>query len=275
MRHSVHRLILGLCAALLGGAGAVHAAEPAAANGPAVGIIIDDMGYRMADCRQALALPGPLAYSFFPHLPGNQELLQRAIAGGKEILLHLPMESQSKNNLLGPGALLDHMSHVELVATLAADFAAVPQAVGVNNHQGSVLTADPQAMDWLMQGIKTHGGLFFVDSRTTGRTVAGRTARQLGIPLLNRDVFLDNVVDREAIRRQFLTLIETARRRGTALAIGHPKPETLAVLAEMLPTLPQYGVQLVSLHELLAKQSSRETAAWQTSSSLSPRVAKN
>ncbi|HTT08852.1 MAG TPA: divergent polysaccharide deacetylase family protein [Gammaproteobacteria bacterium] len=260
------------CSALIGGGmPAPLRAEQAL---PAIGIIIDDMGYRMAECREALSLPGPLAYSFFPHLSGNQELLQRAMAGGKEILLHLPMEAEHKNNLLGPGALFERMSQGELEATLNSDFASVPQAVGVNNHEGSVLTADPQAMGWLMQAIKTHGGLFFVDSRTTGRTVAGQTAAVEGVPHLNRDVFLDNESDRMAIRRQFLSLIETAKHRGTALAIGHPKPETLAVLAEMLPTLPQYGVQLVALHDLLARQSLPEVT-WQSSSSHSPRVAKN
>ncbi len=272
MRRFIPFLAPALGTLCFAGAAASLRAEPEAL--PAIGIIIDDMGYRMAECREALSLPGPLAYSFFPHLSGNRELLRRATAGGKEILLHLPMEAERKNNLLGPGALFERMNREQLTSTLEADFTSVPQAIGVNNHEGSVLTADPQAMDWLMQAIKARGGLFFVDSRTTGRTVAGRAAAAQGVPHLNRDVFLDNEPDREAIRRQFLTLIETARRRGTALAIGHPKPETLAVLAEMLPTLPREGVQLVPVHELLARQSHAE-AAWQPSLSPSPRVAKN
>lgn len=247
--------------------------EPARPT-PVIGLIIDDMGYRLHDGLRALELPGPLAYSVLPHSPSGAALALRAGQGGREVLLHLPMHAQEHNHLLGPGALMQGMSREQFLATLDSDLAAVPNVIGVSNHMGSLLTRQPQPMQWLMQALKARGNLFFVDSRTSGATVAGRVATEAGVPLLARDVFLDNEPDHDYIRGQFFRLVEKARFNGSAIGIAHPKPETIDVLADLLADLPQIGVKLVSLQELLAIQQ-RSQPPWQLSSSRSPRAAKN
>lgn len=241
---------------------------------PVIGLIIDDMGYRLHDGLRALELPGPVAYSVLPHSPSGAALALRAGQRGREVLLHLPMHAQENNHLLGPGALMQGMSREQFLATLDSDLAAIPNVIGVNNHMGSLLTRQQQPMQWLMQALKARGNLFFVDSRTSGATVAGRVATEAGVPLLNRDVFLDNEPDHDYIRGQFFRLIEKARFNGAAIGIAHPKPETIDVLADLLADLPQIGVKLVSLQELLATQQ-RSQPPWQLSSSRSPPAAKN
>ena len=238
-------------------------------------IIIDDMGYRLHDGMKAIALPGPLAYSVLPHTPNAETLAKAAVARGKEILLHQPMQAQDAAMRLGPGALTEAMSEKRFDTVLKSNLASLPMAIGVNNHMGSLLTSDPTRMQWLMQDLKRHGGLFFVDSRTTRDTVAAKVASEVGLPHLSRDVFLDDVETAPTIRAQFRRLIEKARHNGSALAIGHPLPETLKVLAELLPTLRQrYGVRLVSITDMLAEQPGR-TMAWQASLSPSRTDVKN
>ena len=218
---------------------------------PAIGIIIDDMGYRLHDGRGAIALPGPLAYSFLPHTPNVLPLATEAQRQGKDVLLHLPMEAIQDNLLLGPGALLADMDEQALVATLLANLASVPAAIGVNNHMGSLLTRQPLHMRWLMDAIKTQG-LFFVDSRTTSGSVAAKNAGERAVPFLVRDIFIDNETNEEHIRKQLAALIGVAQRRGHALGIAHPNPSTIAVLTEILPQLDKHGVRLVGIRELLA-----------------------
>jgi hypothetical protein len=120
-------------------------------------------------------------------------------------------------------------------------------------------------MEWLMQAITNRGDLFFVDSRTTPQTVAATVAREVKLPHLERDVFLDNDQQLSSIRIQFAILLDTAREYGSALALGHPYPETLAFLERKLPDLENSGVRLVTLSKLLsmrnAKRASLRTSA--------------
>ncbi|HWX39337.1 MAG TPA: divergent polysaccharide deacetylase family protein, partial [Candidatus Sulfotelmatobacter sp.] len=133
--------------------------------------------------------------------------------------------------------------------TFAAMLDTVPYAAGVNNHEGSLGTADQQLMDELMPLLRRHN-LFFVDSRTTAATVAETTARAAGVPAARRNVFLDDEQSVPAIRKQFELAIRDAREKGLALAIGHPHPETLEVLSEMLPEAERKKVQLVFASDL-------------------------
>jgi hypothetical protein len=242
------RLLLPLFAALLI-ASAAAVADPAT---PVISIIIDDVGYRHRQDREALELPGPLAFAILPHSPHAAEMSALAVRGGKDVLLHLPMEAMKpeQNRFLGPGGLTFDMGREEFMNTLRGNFVSVPDAIGVNNHMGSLLTGHAGRMEWLMDFLKANGK-FYVDSMTSHRSVAGAVAVRMDVPNLSRDVFLDNDQDAPNIRGQFRELIAAAHRKGTALAIGHPHPETIAVLREELARLDRHGVELIRLPELL------------------------
>ena len=229
-------------------------AEPIAS----VGIIIDDLGNSLRYGRRAINLPGAVACAILPHTYFSVRLAEMARAHGKDVLLHLPMAS-TEGEEPGPGNLDSNMPALEVAMTLAYNLETVPQAIGVNNHMGSLLTQQREPMRLLMNATADRGDLFFVDSLTTADSVAGNTARELGLPYLVRDIFLDNVREVEAINRQFDKLLAIARDRGSALAIGHPYPETLEVLERRLPDLARSGVELVSLSKLLELQSEAAT----------------
>lgn len=242
-------LTLLLCAANAGVAQSVDAPGEL----PAISIIIDDLGYRRLDGLRALELPGPVAYAFLPHTPYASRLAGIAFQLDKEVLLHVPMESEL-DKALGPGALINSMPRFEVQAVLDAGLASVPHVSGINNHMGSALTQEPRAMRWIMEWMSNNGGLYFVDSLTTSKSVALRSASDAGLRAIGRDVFLDATPDSETIRRQFQRLIALARERGTGLAIGHPYPQTLSVLRNVLLKPSYYGVQLVPVRELITKR---------------------
>jgi len=234
---------------------------------PAIALIIDDLGNQRAPGQQAVSLPGPVACAFLPHGPFTRELARLAHAGRKEVMLHLPMESLEADGYTPePGALTLDMTRNQLRETFAQDIAAVPHVSGLNNHQGSLLTRHPGNMAWLMQSISEHGELFFVDSRTTTATVARRLAVEYGVPNSERNVFLDNESDPDAVRGKFRELVRRARREGTALGIGHPYPATLEVLVDELSKLGDHGVQLIPVARLIERQNNRQLV-WHASSS--------
>lgn len=221
---------------------------------PAISIIIDDLGYRRLDGLRALELPGPIAYAILPHTPYAARLAGIAFQLDKEVLLHVPMQSDLVDKALGPGALTNGMSRRQIQAVLEAGLASVPHVSGINNHMGSALTRQALPMGWLMEWMSTTGDLYFVDSLTSSESVALRTAHDSGLRAIERDVFLDPTADAAVVRRQFQRLIEVARERGTGLAIGHPYPQTLGVLRRVLLKPSHYGVELVPVHELIARR---------------------
>ena len=232
---------------------------PVAAEQPTITIIIDDIGYRLQDDLQSLTLPGPVAYAILPHAPHTEKMSQLASRKNKEILLHQPMQAMEKNEYLGPGALTLNMSHKEFLQTLNININAVQNLIGINNHMGSLLTRHPGHMQWLMETMKANGQ-FYVDSLTSDDSVASRLARENNIPYLTRDVFLDNKLDAKYIRGQFMELIKVAKRKGSALGIGHPHPVTTAVLLNVLKDVEQHGVKLIGLKSLVHKKTAQRQA---------------
>ncbi len=257
---------LGLALLLCACQGAASAARQ-----PAIGLIIDDMGYDLVHGRQALALTGPLTYAFIPGTPRTPVLAREAHARGKEIMVHLPMEADN-GRLLDVGGLKRAMSGRELRAAVAAGVAGVPHAVGVNNHMGSLLTRDAGAMEPVMAALAA-GPYYFVDSRTSPDSVAERVALDYGLPATRRDVFLDNERDEAYIEAQWERLIRKAVEQGSAVGIAHPYPETLAVLRRCLPKLAERGVGLLPISRIIERQ--QRLPLWHASSFPSPRVAKN
>jgi hypothetical protein len=204
---------------------------------------------RSAD-EAAIALPFPLTISILPHLPLSTEIADAAAHRGDEVMLHLPMQPDSESTPTEAIELRLGMSGREVRSVLAGMLETVPHASGVNNHEGSKATADPGLMDALMPALHDRG-LFFVDSRTTASTVAYDTARHYGVRTASRKVFLDDSLANKAIREQIDLAARDADRDGDAIAIGHPHPETIAALREILPRLKQQGIQLVFASDLV------------------------
>ncbi|KAB7622720.1 divergent polysaccharide deacetylase family protein [Alkalilimnicola sp. S0819] len=228
-------------------------ALPAAAR-PVISLIIDDVGDRPVEGARSVALPGPVACAFLPHTPHAARLARQAHRLGKEVMLHQPMQA-TRGNRLGPGGVTMDMERSEFLRVLRGNLAALPHVSGVNNHMGSLLTRHPGYMAWLMEELRYRGGLFFVDSRTSQQSVALRLAREMELPSLERDVFLDHYRDRARIRAAFEQLVARARRYGSAVGIGHPYPATLDVLEEVLPELEaRYGVRLISVREMIERR---------------------
>lgn len=240
---------------------------------PAISIIIDDLGYLKTRDSRALKLPGNVTYSFLPHTPYARELAIQANKLNREVMLHQPMEAVS-NSKLGPGALTLDMSQKEFLSQLKSNLEAIPNVVGINNHMGSLLTQHPGQMRWLMKELIKHNNLYFVDSYTTKSSIGQKIARENWVPTIRRDVFLDNERNPAKIRMHFRRLIEKAKETGNALGIGHPYPETMAILEEELPKLKENGIKLLPVSKLLARSAIRVTT-WRASLSPSPRAAKN
>ena len=240
--------------------GPVAHAEPTSSGSetgqPAISIIIDDIGYLKHRDSRAIRLPGLVTYAFLPYTPYARELAEQAHKLGKEVMLHLPMESM-EHNPLGPGGLTINMTRNEFRRQLEDDLAAVPYVAGINNHMGSLLTQHPGYMRWLMQELVHHDKLYFVDSYTTKTSVVQQVANENWIPNLRRDVFLDSDRDPAKIRFQLHRLLQLARNNGIALGIGHPYPETVKVLEAELPKLEHQGIQLLPVSKLLTRHMQR------------------
>jgi len=227
--------------------------------GPVIAIVLDDLGNNLSLGRQALALPGNLTYAFLPQTPHAARLSRQVHATARESIVHLPMQSLH-HRALGPGGLTQDMDAAELKQVLLQDLRSVPFAVGANNHMGSGLTRDLNVMFQLMTLLAERGDLYFLDSRTHELTVAQQAAEQAGVPATRRDVFLDNLRDETHIGKQLNLLLAKARQQGSAVAIGHPYPETLTVLARRLPELEGLGVELIPLSQLIERQSAEKPA---------------
>lgn len=216
---------------------------------PKVAIIIDDIGYQARLGEAAVELPGPYALAVMPYAPHSKRLAILAEQANKDVILHMPMEAYARNHLLGEGAIFASMNAQQILTKLELALAFIPQAIGVNNHMGSLLTSQRESMDVLMGGIAQRQGLFFVDSKTTNRSIARLAASAAGVASVERHVFLDNEPLQAQISMQLEELTRRARKNGHALAIGHPYPATLATLKAWQPA--SSGVELVSLQEYI------------------------
>lgn len=201
---------------------------------PRLAIIIDDIGADKAAADTLLNLPYPLTLSVLPGQTHSTEIANEAYHHGDQVMLHLPMQFQGTAAKAEPVELRVGMRASQVNHLLDEMLAQVPHVIGVNNHEGSLATAQPQLMAELMSDLRRRS-LFFIDSRTTAATVAYTAAERAGVPAASRKVFLDDVETREAILRQLDLAVRDATEDGSAIAIGHPHPATIAVLAEGLP----------------------------------------
>lgn len=227
-------------------------ARPGKAS-PRVIIIFDDVGPDRRAFERLMALPGPLTLSFLPYADNVQRLADRAIAEGHDVLLHLPMEPSGAADP-GPGALKTSMEPAELFAALGDNLARFEGYSGVNNHMGSKLTRDEQAMKRVLAYLDNRG-LFFLDSLTTGASKAQIAGEAVGAEVITRDVFLDAEPGEEAVRRQLALAERIAAETGYVIAIAHPREETLAVIGPWLTSAPARGLRLDTLTAMRGERS--------------------
>ena len=223
----------------------------AAAELPRIAIIIDDLGYHLANGKRAISLPGPIALSFLPGAPRARTLAEHANMLGKEVLLHLPLQALAHDGPREPSEIGLDMSRARLGAVFDEALLSVPHVVGVNSHRGSLLTRHPGHMQWLLEEIRDRNDLFFIDSYTHHESVALQIAEEVGLTATRRDVFLDPDREPGTVAREFTRMKELARERGRVIAIGHPYPATLDLLEKELPRLIEEGFELVSVSELV------------------------
>ncbi len=219
-------------------------------TGPKVAIIIDDCGYNEERCKLFLQLPIPITLSILPLTPYGKQIEADAVAAGKSVMLHLPMEPDSPQFNPGTGAITTEMTDEQVQAQVEADLNSLPEVPGVNNHMGSKATSDLRVMRDVL-GVLQKRHMFFIDSQTSGSTVGESTARELGIPTAERDVFLDNQKDLPYIRGQIKQLQELALKRGSAIAIGHPFASTAQALSEAIPQMQSAGITFVTAESLV------------------------
>jgi len=216
-------------------------------------IINDDAGYSVKELEPFLDLPVPLTVAVLPNLPHSTEVARQVTAAGKDLIVHVPMEPDGAENP-GPGAILTGESQEEVRRQLETDFASVPGALGMNNHMGSRATADEPLMRVVLGYLKEQDKLF-VDSRTTAETAGPRVARELGMPILQRDIFLDDDTRPDQIAAWLSKSAEEALSRGTAVAIGHVQNRAVAdILRASEKALSARGVRFARLAEVLGRR---------------------
>ena len=220
---------------------------------PQVALVIDDCGYHSTTLPLFERIDRPITVAILPYHPYSRAVAELGAAPQFEVMLHLPMEPQPGQvpaRELEPHTLTTRMPATEVRERLRAALAGVPHVRGANNHMGSKATTDPALMRLVMQELKTQQ-LYFIDSVVTSDSVCRTVARQVGIRFAERSVFLDNENRAEAIQRQLRQLVAEARRRGSAIGIGHDRVLTLTVIRRMLPEMEAAGVRFVHVSDVV------------------------
>jgi polysaccharide deacetylase 2 family uncharacterized protein YibQ len=203
-------------------------------------LILDDVGFDHQPLSEAMTIDPNVNFAILPNAKRSTEFAATLHGRGFELLCHLPMEPEGFPRISpGDGAVMTTMSDAEIVRTTRTNVDAIHFARGVNNHMGSRATADRRVMTDVLGALPK--GMYFIDSKTTGSSVAGSVARSMSVKTASRNVFLDDAKDEEAIRRQLGELSKEAAAHGVAIGIGHMYPSTVKVLTEDAPALRAKG----------------------------------
>ncbi|HVI50272.1 MAG TPA: divergent polysaccharide deacetylase family protein [Candidatus Sulfotelmatobacter sp.] len=234
--------------------------SPATGGKPMIAVIIDDMGVDKKRSEKILQLPGPLTVSLMSYADDLSRLSDEARRQGDELMMHLPMEPMAESVDPGPGALLTSLSPEEIHKRFVDDLDRFSGYVGINNHMGSKFTAYEPGMTQVMEELRRRG-LLFIDSLTTERSVGLDLAHRYGVPTAGRNVFLDNAGDLISVDLQLTRTEEVARKKGNAIAIGHPRDATIQALAAWLPTLEKKGFVLVPVTAVVQARMAEKSVA--------------
>lgn len=216
-----------------------------------IAIIIDDFGYSYTKVTQNfIELEYPITISILPGLEKSQRIAEAALINRKEIMVHLPMESQVEPTTDNGYTIFTNMDNNEIQRRVENAIQHLSSATGLNNHQGSKATVNKRVVTAMLKIVDKYK-LFFIDSRTAKASLAFEITEQLGIPSAKRDVFLDNRDEPDYIRKQVRRLARVASKKGRAVGIGHVRANTYQVLSEELPRLVKLGYQIIPASEIV------------------------
>jgi len=219
---------------------------------PMIALVIDDLGLDRKRTAQTLALPGPMTMAFIPYAKSLDKQTATARNNGHELLVHLPMEPLNAKIDAGPNHLHTHLAQEDLLDRIHWNLERFDGYVGVNNHMGSRATTDTALMTALMSELRRRE-MLFLDSRTNAKSVGAKLAAAEGVPFAERNVFLDNVNDKNAVLKQLSILERVSRKTGFSVGIGHPRDGTIAALKEWLPRAKDKGFRLVPISQIILK----------------------
>ncbi|MDB5490295.1 MAG: putative periplasmic protein [Micavibrio sp.] len=225
---------------------------------PRVALIIDDMGLDVKHSRMAMDLPGPLTLSFMPYAKNLRAQTSYAISNGHELMVHVPMQPENAKLDAGPKVLKVGQTPEQFGRILNDDLDSFGGYVGINNHMGSKMTQDHAGMALLMTELKKRG-LLFVDSKTIPASVAVDEAKKAGVPFAVREVFVDDEEARKPIEGALQHIEKLALSKGLAIAIAHPRAETVEALRAWLPTLKAKGIELVPVSAVVTVPAATES----------------
>jgi uncharacterized protein len=223
---------------------------------PMIALVIDDIGPARAWSQMALDLPMPVTMAILPYVRDAASWASRAKAAGHDVLLHMPMEPFGLEDP-GPGALLRRLSPAQNRQRLETALDRVPGVIGVNNHMGSRFTSCARCVAEVA-GLLHERGLMFLDSVTSGKSAAARTVGKTGVPIIRRDVFLDDLDTPEAIAAQMRRAEKLAMQNGVVVVIAHPRPASMAALQNWPKSLEKQGIRMVSLRAAMAQKQAQE-----------------
>ena len=220
-------------------------------NANIIVLVIDDFGYRNDSISDGfLDLPVPITCAVLPGHNQSSRFAKKAINAGKEVIVHMPMQSAITSSGEDEFKLKIGMTSEEIEWRLNEALNEIPEAVGINNHQGSKATTDGKVMAVVASVLKNKNK-FFLDSRTSSKTVGENTMRSVGVPTARRHIFLDNDLSIENISKQLNKLVTVAEKKGLAIGIGHVKGNTLKVLEEEIPALVEQGFEFKFLSQVV------------------------
>ena len=214
-------------------------------------VIVDDCGYDMSSVRTLLNTGLPLNFAVLPYKPYSSDVLEMIKSDGRVAMLHLPMEPVDRSAMSeGSSTICTDMSKDKILELTRKAINSLPGVSGVNNHQGSKATADSATMTTVLQELRNQD-LFFVDSRTSSKSVARDKAVAMGVPTARNDIFLDNSSDVQAIRKQIYKAMDIAEKNGSAIAICHARPNTAEAWSMYAEEIKNTGIELVPITDLL------------------------
>lgn len=222
---------------------------------PILSLVIDDLGYSLKQGKAALNLKGNHTYAIIPGTTYGKKLAALASENGREIILHLPLQASNLHAASEANTLTESMDEDELTLNTIAMLSEFPNIKGINNHMGSHLTEIGYFMRPIMESIRAYRTrLYFLDSRTSARSVAYIEARNSGLDSVRRDIFLDNQhTNIESIKLQFDRWLKKAQKTGSAIAIGHPHSTTMALLTRELPLIEK-DFQFMRISQLISTE---------------------